>query len=709
MPDESGTQESPEADLLGGRLRRTAALGRLAATEAAKYAATSAANLGRTPDEAADALGRRQVDAARQIVRVLGSMKGVAMKAGQMLSVVDLDAVPPAYREEVRATLAELRDSAPTVSFSDMRKVLERDYGEQLERVFATFDEEPIAAASIGQVYRATLDDGREVAVKVQYPGIAAAVRADLQNLVPLLRVAKQIAPNLDVDELAAEVRDRIHEELDYELEAENTRAVARAHRGHPFIVIPEVVTDLCRTHVIVMDFVRGASHEEIARRDQATRDRVAEMIFRFYFGAMYRHRAFSGDPHPGNSMLLDDGRMAFLDFGLFKRLSAQAAERELEIQRLGVEGRGEDMIERMRAAGMLPDSSRATPESILDQFRRYTWWYTRRRDRRARPGDGDADRPGLLRPAARRLPRGAPRDAARRARLRPPAGDDDARGHEPAAPARQLVPDRARMAVRRRAAHRARPARGRVLRRPAMSGAIPPSAPSREARRIRRRGPGPQIRLAMLALALGSLFLVLALSGSLSPEKVEDWVDGFGAVAPLVFIVVRGDADVSHVPGADPRGRVGPAVRHRARHAGRDLLGDARRLPGGEHRPVRRGRRGPGARRPAHPGARRRGSARRGFTSVLYARIAPAMPYNLVNYACGLTTIPILVIAAGTAVGTAPRTFAYVALGGSFGDFSSPEAIIAFAIILGMGMTGLLLIRRDLLRERATARDPAA
>ncbi len=375
QPDTGEPVEDDEA--LGGRLRRTAAIGRLAATEAAKYAATSAVNLGRTPDDAADALGRRQVDAARQIVRVLGSMKGVAMKAGQMLSVVDLEAVPPAYRDEVRATLAELRDSAPSVAFADMKRVMEREYGERLDRVFETFDEEPVAAASIGQVYRATLEDGRAVAVKVQYPGIAAAVRADLQNLVPMLRIAKQIAPNLDVQDLADEVRERIHEELDYELEAENTRAVARAHRGHPFIVIPDVVMDLCRPRVIVMDFIDGVSHEQIALRDQATRDRVAEMIFRFYFGAMYRHHAFSGDPHPGNSLLLADGRMAFLDFGLFKRISAAAAERELEIQRLGVEGRGEEMIERMRAAGMLPANVRATPEAILDQFRRYTWWFT--------------------------------------------------------------------------------------------------------------------------------------------------------------------------------------------------------------------------------------------------------------------------------------------------------------------------------------------
>ena len=126
-----------------------------------------------------------------------------------------------------------------------MRRVIERELGEPLERIFAEFDETPVAAASIGQVYRARLHDGREVAVKVQYPGIDAAVRADLQNLAPMLRIAKQIFPGIDVDAVADEVRDRMHEELDYELEADNTRAMARAHRGHPFIVIPEVVPEL--------------------------------------------------------------------------------------------------------------------------------------------------------------------------------------------------------------------------------------------------------------------------------------------------------------------------------------------------------------------------------------------------------------------------------------------------------------------------------
>ena len=370
-------REDDEGDFPSTRLRRSAAIGRLAATEAARYAATSAANLGRTPDEAADALGRRQLETAQQMVRVLGGMKGVAMKLGQMLSVVDLAAVPEEYRDEVQRTLASLRDSAPTVRFSEMRRVLEREYEQPLSEVFAEFDEEPVAAASIGQVYRARLHDGREVAVKVQYPGIGAAVRADLQNLGPLLRLARQLVPGLDVDATVQEVRERVIEELDYELEAGNQRAVARLYRGHPFIVIPEVVGDLCRERVVVMDFIHGRSHDQLAALSQAERDRIAEIIFRFYFGSMYRHHQFSGDPHPGNSLLLDDGRVAFLDFGLYKRISAQAAERELRIQRLGIEERGAEMIEAMEQAGMLPDPERADPDAVIEQFRAYAWWFT--------------------------------------------------------------------------------------------------------------------------------------------------------------------------------------------------------------------------------------------------------------------------------------------------------------------------------------------
>src|SRR5436190_8939957 len=222
------------------RARRTATVASLAASEAVKQFGTRAANVARGDEAAEEALARRQLETAKQIVAALGTMKGAAMKLGQVMSFLDVGLVAEEHRDEFQRGLAKLRDAAPTVSFAQMRRVIEDDLEEPISELFDGFSEEPIAAASIGQVYRARLHDGREVAVKVQYPGIDAAVRADLQNLAPMLRIAKQIFPGIDVGAVAEEVRDRMHEELDYELEADNTRAMARAHRGHPFIVIPE-------------------------------------------------------------------------------------------------------------------------------------------------------------------------------------------------------------------------------------------------------------------------------------------------------------------------------------------------------------------------------------------------------------------------------------------------------------------------------------
>ena len=295
------------------------------------------------------------------------------MKLGQVMSFLDVGLVPPEYREQFQAKLAELRDAAPKVSFKDMKKVIEQEYGEKIEDVFETFDPVPIAAASIGQVYRARLEDGRDVAVKVQYPGVGAAVRADMQNLGMILRLMKSIAPGLDPKSMAAEIRSRIDEELDYELEAQNQRTLARIYRGHPFIVIPDVVTSLSRERVIVSEFVSGRGFEEMKQLPEDERDRIAEIIFRFYFGCMYRHHQFSGDPHPGNCMLLDDGKMAFLDFGLFKRIPASVAEFELDTQRLGIERRGTDLIALLHSGGFIGDPSYYDEQGILEQFDDFT------------------------------------------------------------------------------------------------------------------------------------------------------------------------------------------------------------------------------------------------------------------------------------------------------------------------------------------------
>jgi predicted unusual protein kinase regulating ubiquinone biosynthesis (AarF/ABC1/UbiB family) len=207
----------PATSIPTGRLRRTAKVGGLLGGEVVRSYAAKAANLARSPEDRRDADGRRRLQAASHVVEVLGQMKGPAMKVGQMASVWDLWGLPPDEQEQLQAKLGELRDRAPQVAFTEMRKVIEEDLGEPIEQLFAEFEPDAAAAASIGQVYRARLHDGREVAVKVQYPHVAGAVRADLQSLGLVLRAAKRFAPGLDRASVAAELRERISEELDYE------------------------------------------------------------------------------------------------------------------------------------------------------------------------------------------------------------------------------------------------------------------------------------------------------------------------------------------------------------------------------------------------------------------------------------------------------------------------------------------------------------
>ena len=307
-------------DLPTGRWRRAAKVGRLASGQTARGYATKAANLTRDQEGRRDAAARRQMEAAEQIFDVLGQMKGAAMKVGQVASFIDTGAFPPEFQERIQAKLAELRDAAPRVSFDRMRKVIEDGLGERLTDVFAEFEEEAVAAASIGQVYKARLHDGRDVAVKVQYPGVAQAVRADLQNLGLIMRVAKRIAPGMDTKAMTREIRERLTDELDYEHEAQQHRAFARSWRGHPFIFVPPVVTELCSEHVLVSEWVEAKGFEQVREMDRAARDRFGEIVFRFFFGSLYRNGHFSGDPHPGNYRLMPDGRVAFMDFGMTKR-----------------------------------------------------------------------------------------------------------------------------------------------------------------------------------------------------------------------------------------------------------------------------------------------------------------------------------------------------------------------------------------------------
>jgi predicted unusual protein kinase regulating ubiquinone biosynthesis (AarF/ABC1/UbiB family) len=367
----------PKDKIPTSRVGRTAKIGGLAAGQAIRQAGTRAANVARTPEGREAALERRHIEAAEQIVAALGTMKGAAMKVGQVLSFLDVGMVPEEYREEFQRKLGALRDAAPAVTFRDMRKVIEEELGERLSDVFSDFDEEPIAAASIGQVYRATLTDGREVAVKVQYPGVAAAVRADMQNLGLILRLVKRIAPGMDPKAIGEEIRSRIQEELDYELEAQNQRSLSRIFRDHPFIVIPRVITSLSHERIMVSEYVRGHGFEELKSYPQEDRDRIGEILFRFYFGCLYRHGQFSGDPHPGNSMLLQDGRLAFFDFGLFKRMPPGAVELEINVARAVIEGDTDTIMRLGTETGFFPEPEKFNPDRVLAHFRAATSWYT--------------------------------------------------------------------------------------------------------------------------------------------------------------------------------------------------------------------------------------------------------------------------------------------------------------------------------------------
>ena len=318
---------------------------------------------------------RQQLKAAESLVSLFAGMRGAAMKVGQTLSAVDLGMVPEEVRPQFQQLLAQLQQDADPVSFRAITKVIEADLGEKLGRVFAAVDPEPLAAASIGQVHRARLHGGREVVVKVQYPGVAEAIHADMRNLRLGLKLLSAIAPGIDTGAIAGEIRERITEELDYELEAGNQQAMARVYRGHPFVLVPDVVLEHCRERVIVSDHVEAKRFAEV--RDTATqpeRDRLGEIIVRFYLNGPMRHRLLNGDPHPGNVLFPADGRVAFLDFGFFKRLGEREVAQLVQTTQATHRRDAQGLLEVVAALGALPPDPRLA-EPFLEHYEAIFGW----------------------------------------------------------------------------------------------------------------------------------------------------------------------------------------------------------------------------------------------------------------------------------------------------------------------------------------------
>jgi predicted unusual protein kinase regulating ubiquinone biosynthesis (AarF/ABC1/UbiB family) len=333
--------------------------------------ATTAARKTFASAERRDELDRsRELRTAQQVADELGQMKGALMKLGQMASYLD-DGLP----EAMRLALGELQSNAPPMSSALAVETVERELGQPINELFVEFDPEPIAAASIGQVHRAIIQDSetgseRAVAVKVQYPGIADAIVSDLKNADLLGLLLQQGFGGLDPSEMVDEIKVRLAEETDYELEARNQEQFVDYYRDHPFIRIPEVLPTFSTRHVLTTELVEGFGWSELITRDRAQRDRAGEIIFRFVFRSLYRMGAFNGDPHPGNYIFHEDGTVTFLDFGLVKHFSEDEMSTFGSLVKAAVVDRDDvEYRQLLEDAGMLKRGAPVETEAVGDYF----------------------------------------------------------------------------------------------------------------------------------------------------------------------------------------------------------------------------------------------------------------------------------------------------------------------------------------------------
>ena len=290
------SRERSEKGIVQGRFGRGAALARLALRIGGRYLARSPQLIFASVERRGELRHDLALRSAEEVAEELGYMKGVLMKLGQMASYVDED-MPQTFR----AAMARLQHNAPPMSPALASSVIVDELGDAPERVFARWDALPFAAASIGQVHRAITTDGRAVAVKVQYPGIARSITSDLRNVALLRLVVSAAFPGMDTQSLIDELGERLREEVDYLLEADNQEYFAQYYEGHPVIHVPHVVRELSTARVLTTELVSGESFEKVLHWDQHERNMAAETINRFVSRSLYRLHAFNGDPHPGN------------------------------------------------------------------------------------------------------------------------------------------------------------------------------------------------------------------------------------------------------------------------------------------------------------------------------------------------------------------------------------------------------------------------
>ena len=330
----------------------TTALGRLRRTAGAALRAGHLALGGRRVLDGGSSGGTIDVDSLAAIVARLGELKGIAMKAGQILSYVDLD-----LPDEVRAALSVLQTHAQPMSFARVRAVITNELGERAAVLLRQMEPTPLAAASIGQVHRARLEDGTVAAVKVQYPDIARALAADFGVARVAMGVATRVAGNFTPEAFMHEARDRILEECDYVHEARMQRRFAEALAGHPVLVVPAVHAAYSTPRVLTTTFAAGRGLDAwlAAAPASSERDRIGAALFEFYLGSLFRFGLFNGDPHPGNYVFLDDGRLALLDHGCVREFDPVTVQKMAQLTRAIVRDDGPALADAFAALGISP------------------------------------------------------------------------------------------------------------------------------------------------------------------------------------------------------------------------------------------------------------------------------------------------------------------------------------------------------------------
>ncbi|MFW3171047.1 ABC1 kinase family protein [Geodermatophilus sp. CPCC 206100] len=349
-----------------GSVSRTARLASLPLGAAGRATLGIGKRLSGRPADAVTA--ELQQRTAEQLFAVLGQLKGGAMKLGQTLSVFEA-AVPDEVAAPYREALVKLQEEAPPMPARTVHAVLAQQLGGRWRERFRHFDDAPAAAASIGQVHRATWRDGRDVAVKIQYPGAATALMADLNQLARFARLFAALFPGMDVKPLIAELKARVVEELDYGLEADAQRAFAAAYADDPQIVVPRVVASAPK--VIVSEWLEGTPLSKvIASGTREERDRAGHLMAVLHFSGPQRAGLLHADPHPGNFRLVADGRLGVIDFGATARLPDGHPEPIGRLVRWALEGRAEDVLADLRAEGFVRPGVEVDAQGVHDFLR---------------------------------------------------------------------------------------------------------------------------------------------------------------------------------------------------------------------------------------------------------------------------------------------------------------------------------------------------